>query len=132
MVRISELARAAGVGISTVRFYERRGLVTPTTRTHGGYRHYDREALRRLKFIRRAQRLGFTLAEVEQILAISVSVSVSVASDDLGDVISEKVTEIEQRLRDLDRVRLALLEVAANGVQEQCPIIAALDQSAMD
>lgn len=130
MVRISELARAAGVGISTVRFYERRGLVTPTTRTHGGYRHYDREALRRLKFIRRAQRLGFTLAEVEQILAISVSVSV--ATDDLSDVISEKVTEIEQRLRDLDRVRLALLEVAANGVQEQCPIIAALDQSAMD
>lgn len=130
MVRISELARAAGVGISTVRFYERRGLVTPTARTHGGYRHYDREALRRLKFIRRAQRLGFTLAEVEQILAISVSVSV--ASDDLGDVISEKVSEIEQRLRDLDRVRLALLEVAANGVQEQCPIIAALDQSAMD
>ena len=125
-MRISELARAAGVGISTVRFYERRGLVTPTTRTHGGYRHYDREALRRLKFIRRAQRLGFTLAEVEQILAVSV------ATDDLGDVISEKVTEIERRLRDLDRVRLALLEVAANGVQEQCPIIAALDQSATD
>ncbi len=126
MVRISELARAAGVGISTVRFYERRGLVTPTTRTHGGYRYYDREALRRLKFIRRAQRLGFTLAEVEQILAVSV------ATDDLGDVISEKVAEIEQRLRDLDRVRLALLEVAANGVQERCPIIAALDQSALD
>ncbi|MDT7785676.1 MAG: MerR family transcriptional regulator, copper efflux regulator [Pseudonocardiales bacterium] len=122
MVRISELARAAEVGISTVRFYERRGLVTPTARTHGGYRHYDREALRRLKFIRRAQRLGFTLAEVEQILAVS-----GAAGDDFGDVITEKVAEIEQRLRDLDRVRLALLEVAANGVQEQCPIIAALD-----
>lgn len=122
MVRISELARAAGVGISTVRFYERRGLVTPTARTHGGYRHYDREALRRLKFIRRAQRLGFTLAEVEQILAVSGG-----ADEDFGDVITEKVAEIEQRLRDLDRVRLALLEVAANGVQEQCPIIAALD-----
>jgi DNA-binding transcriptional MerR regulator len=122
VVRISELARAAEVGISTVRFYERRGLVTPTARTHGGYRHYDREALRRLKFIRRAQRLGFTLAEVEQILAVS-----GAAGDDFGDVITEKVAEIEQRLRDLDRVRLALLEVAANGVQEQCPIIAALD-----
>ena len=122
MVRISELARAAGVGISTVRFYERRGLVTPTTRTHGGYRHYDHEALRRLKFIRRAQRLGFTLAEVEQILAVS-----GLDAADLGGVISEKVAEIEQRRRDLDRVRLALLEVAANGVQEQCPIIAALE-----
>lgn len=122
MVRISELARAAGVGISTVRFYERRGLVNPTTRTHGGYRHYDHEALRRLKFIRRAQRLGFTLTEVEQILAVSSAPDV----DDLGGVITEKVTEIEHRMRDLDRVRLALLEIAANGVQEQCPVLAAL------
>lgn len=122
MVRISELARAAGVGISTVRFYERRGLVTPTTRSHGGYRHYDHEALRRLKFVRRAQRLGFTLTEVEQILSVS-----GLDTDDLGDVITEKVTEIEQRVRDLERVRRALLEVAANGVQEQCPVLAALD-----
>ncbi|MET8757802.1 MerR family transcriptional regulator [Lentzea sp. NPDC004782] len=126
-MRISELARAAGVGISTVRFYERRGLVTPTTRGHGGYRHYDHEALRRLKFVRRAQRLGFTLTEVEQILAVS-----GLDTDDLGDVITEKVTEIEQRVRDLERVRRALLEVAANGVQEQCPVLAALDGSAKD
>ncbi|HEX7307279.1 MerR family transcriptional regulator [Lentzea sp.] len=120
-MRISELARAAGVGISTVRFYERRGLVVPTSRTHGGYRHYDREALRRLKFIRRAQRLGFTLAEVEQILAFST------APADLGDVLAGKVAEIEQRMHDLERVRLALLDVAANGVQEQCPVVAALN-----
>jgi DNA-binding transcriptional MerR regulator len=102
VVRISELARAAGVGISTVRFYERRGLVTPTTRTNGDYRHHDHEALRRLKFVRRAQRLGFTLSEVEQ------------------------------RVRDLERVRRALLEVAANGVQEQCPVLAALNGSTKD
>lgn len=121
MVRISELARAAGVGISTVRFYERRGLVNPTARTHGGYRHYDQEALRRLKFIRRAARLGFTLTEVEQILAFSTEF------DGLEDVITEKVGEIEQRMRDLERVRLALLDVAANGVQEQCPVVAALN-----
>ncbi|WP_189255809.1 MerR family transcriptional regulator [Lentzea flava] len=118
-MRISELARAAGVGVSTVRFYERRGLVVPTARTHGGYRHYDQEALRRLKFIRRAQRLGFTLTELEQLLD----------ADEFGDVITEKVTEIEERIRDLDRVRLALLEVAENGVREQCPIIAALNEN---
>jgi len=119
MVRISELARAAGVGISTVRFYERRGLVVPTARTHGGYRHYDREALKRLKFIRRAARLGFTLTEVEQILTASTT-------PDVGDVITGKVAEIEERMRDLDRVRLALLDVAENGVQAQCPVVAAL------
>lgn len=109
------------MGISTVRFYERRGLVVPATRTHGGYRQYDDEALRRMKFIRRAQRLGFTLTEVEQILAVS-----GLDGDDLGDVITEKVAEIEQRMRDLDRVRLALLDVSANGVREQCPVVAAL------
>lgn len=123
MVRISELARAAGVGISTVRFYERRGLVTPTTRTRSGYRHYDREALRRLKFIRRAQRLGFTLTEVEQLLTMST------LDGDLGDVITGKVAEIDHRLRDLERVRHALLDVAANGVREQCPVVAALNDS---
>ncbi|WP_285742606.1 MerR family transcriptional regulator [Lentzea sp. NBRC 105346] len=119
-MRISDLARAAGVGISTVRFYERRGLVTPTARTHSGYRHYDDEALRRLKFIRRAQRLGFTLAEVEQILELPET------TDDFGGVIAEKVTEIEQRIHDLGRVRHALLELARDGVQEQCPVVAAL------
>ncbi|MFD5827850.1 MerR family transcriptional regulator [Lentzea sp. NPDC060358] len=120
-MRISELARAAGVGISTVRFYERRGLVVPATRTHGGYRYYDREALRRLKFIRRAQQLGFTLTEVGQILAFSSEPA------DLGDVITGKVAEIEQRVHDLERVRLALLDVAANGVRERCPVVAALN-----
>lgn len=123
-MRISELARAAGVGISTVRFYERRGLVTPTARTHGGYRHYDHEALRRLRFIRRAQRLGFSLAEVDQILALPDAAQLSV--DELGGVIAQKVDEIEQRIRDLDRVRLALLDLARNGAQEQCPVLAAL------
>ncbi|WP_176946777.1 MerR family transcriptional regulator [Lentzea fradiae] len=122
-MRISELARAAGVGISTVRFYERRGLVVPTSRTSGGYRHYDREALRRLKFIRRAQRLGFTLAEVRQLLSMSVE------PGDLGDVITGKVAEIDERVRDLERVRLALLDVAAHGVREQCPVVAALNDS---
>jgi DNA-binding transcriptional MerR regulator len=122
VVRISELARAAGVGISTVRFYERRGLVNPTTRTHTGYRHYDQEALRRLKFIRRAAQLGFTLTEVEQILAVAGAPDL----DDFGDVITGKVAEIEERMRDLNRVRLALLDVAANGVRDQCPVVAAL------
>jgi DNA-binding transcriptional MerR regulator len=122
VVRISELARAAGVGISTVRFYERRGLVNPTTRTNTGYRHYDQEALRRLKFIRRAAQLGFTLTEVEQILALSSSPDL----DDLDGVITEKVAEIEERMRDLDRVRLALLNVAENGMRDQCPVVAAL------
>ncbi|MFI6102102.1 MerR family transcriptional regulator [Lentzea sp. NPDC051213] len=122
-MRISELARSAGVGISTVRFYERRGLVVPTARTHGGYREYDAEALKRLRFIRRAQLLGFTLAEVEQILVLS-SAPLDLASVD--GVIAEKVAEIEDRVRDLERVRLALLDLAQNGPQVPCPVVGAL------
>ena len=123
MVRISELARSAGVGVSTVRFYERRGLVVPSARTSGGYREYEQEAVKRLKFIRRAQLLGFTLTEIDQILALSASPG-DVAG--LDGVIEEKVSEIEERVRDLERVRLALLDVAANGPRERCPVVAAL------
>lgn len=95
----------------------------PTARTYGGYREYDAEALKRLRFIRRAQLLGFTLAEVEQILVLSAA-PLDVAEVD--GVIAEKVAEIEQRVRDLERVRLALLDLAANGPQEPCPVIGAL------
>jgi DNA-binding transcriptional MerR regulator len=124
VVRISDLARAAGVGVSTVRFYERRGLVTPAARTEGNYRDYDHEALRRLRFIRRAQQLGFTLTEVEQILSLPNAAHLSL--NELAGVIAEKVDEIEQRIRDLSRVRLALLDLARNGTREHCPVLAAL------
>jgi DNA-binding transcriptional MerR regulator len=123
-VRISELARAAGVGISTVRFYERRGLVTPIARTGGNYREYDYESLRRLRFIRRAQQLGFTLTEVDQILELPNATDLDLT--ELAGVLTEKVAEIEQRIRDLGRVRVALLDVAQNGVRDDCPVLAAL------
>jgi DNA-binding transcriptional MerR regulator len=123
-VHISELARAGGVGVSTLRYYERRGLVTAATRTRGGYRTYDHEALRRLRFIRRAQRLGFTLAEVEQVLALPDSIPSGL--DELSGVIAEKVDQIEQRIRDLERMRLALLDLAHNGARQPCPVLAAL------
>jgi DNA-binding transcriptional MerR regulator len=106
-----------------VRFYERRGLVVPSARTGGGYREYAPEAVKRLKFIRRAQSLGFTLAEIDQLLVLSAA---PVDVTELDGVIEEKVGEIEERMRDLDRVRLALLDVAANGPREACPVVAAL------
>jgi DNA-binding transcriptional MerR regulator len=122
-VRISDLARAAEVGISTVRFYERRGLVTPAARTKSNYRSYD-DAVLRVRFIRRAQQLGFTLTEIEQILTLPNATDLSL--DDLGDVITEKVDQIEQRIYDLSQVRLALLDLARNGTRERCPVLAAL------
>jgi MerR family transcriptional regulator, copper efflux regulator len=68
---IGQLARRGGVGIDTVRYYERNGLLTPQMRLASGYRRYGAIELARLRFIRRAQGLGFTLKEIKQLLALS-------------------------------------------------------------
>lgn len=124
-MRIAEAASAAGVGVSTLRFYERRGLLAPTARTRGNYRDYDDEAVRRVRFIRRAQQLGFTLVEVEQFLALPDAAQLSL--DDVTSLVAGKIDEIDRRIRDLERVRQALLDVARNGATGQrCPVLAAL------
>jgi len=69
MVRIGEIAGRAGVNIQTLRYYERRGLLAPASRRESGYREYDEEDVRRVRFIRRAQDLGFTLEEIGDLLA---------------------------------------------------------------
>ena len=68
---IGQLAKRGGVGIDTVRYYERNGLLTPHTRLASGYRRYSELELSRLRFIRRAQALGFTLKEIKELLALS-------------------------------------------------------------
>ena len=70
-LKIGEVARRAGVGVETLRFYERAGLLDRPARTEGGYRLYDAETLKTLEFIKRAQSLGFTLAEIKRIIAES-------------------------------------------------------------
>ena len=69
---IGKLARASHVKIDTIRYYERQGLVSPEARTEAGYRLYNLESLRRVKFIRKAQGLGFSLTEIAQLLHFGV------------------------------------------------------------
>ena len=71
LLKIGEVARRCGVGIETLRFYERSGLLDRPARTEGGYRLYDAGALKTLEFIKRAQSLGFTLEEIKRIIAES-------------------------------------------------------------
>ena len=124
-MRIGEVARAAGVGISTLRFYERRGLVEPLGRTGANYREYDEESVRRIKFVRRAQQLGFTLVEVAQFLDLPRVGELT--GDDVSGLVAGKLGEIDTRIRDLARMRAALVELATAGaVAEQCPVVAAL------
>ena len=76
---ISKLAKAAGVEVSTIRYYERRGLVTPAARRSSGYREYGSDAVRKVRFIRHAQALGFSLEDIAELLALRIDAGGSCA-----------------------------------------------------
>jgi MerR family copper efflux transcriptional regulator len=97
---IGELAEAAGVGVDTVRFYERRGLLPAPPRTASGYRQYDDEALDRLRFILRAKELGFTLAEVDGLMPARFATVRSAAV--------AKIAALDAEAAELARVRARL------------------------
>ena len=125
---IGQLAKRGGVGIDTVRYYERNGLLEPRGRLASGYRRYGELEVARLRFIRRAQALGFTLKEVKELLALS-------AQRDVGRVkrsAQAKLLDVETRIADLVRVRdgLAMLIDACpgHGRAADCPILRALTQ----
>jgi MerR family transcriptional regulator, copper efflux regulator len=125
---IGQLAKRGGVGIDTVRYYERNGLLEPRGRLASGYRRYGELEVARLRFIRRAQALGFTLKEVKELLALS-------AQRDVGRVkrsAQAKLRDVETRIADLVRVRdgLATLIDACpgHGRAADCPILQALTQ----
>jgi DNA-binding transcriptional MerR regulator len=103
---IGELARAAGVPTSTVRFYERRGLLKPDARTQSNYRAYSARAAERLKFIRSAQAAGFSLKDVRHMLALTHSDEPP--CDEVAALIQRRLEDVKQRLRDLKRINRTL------------------------
>lgn len=127
-IGIGALAKRAGVRIDTVRYYERHGLLAPKTRLASGYRRYGSLELSRLRFIRRAQALGFTLKEVRELLALSKRRDVA----RVKRAAQEKLAEVEARLADLRRMREGLLSLIAtcpgHGPAESCPILKALGE----
>jgi DNA-binding transcriptional MerR regulator len=110
---IGKLARASEVKIDTIRYYERQGLVTPEARTESGYRLYGLESLRRVKFIRKAQGLGFSLTEIAQLLHFGVDQNATKA-DVLG-LTAQKIEAHRVRIRELENLQHTLVQVA-----EQC------------
>jgi len=124
---IGELARSAGVRISTLRFYERRGLLRPASRSAAGYRHYGEADVARVRFLRRAQELGFGLAELAVLLALSGQRTVR--RRDVAGAGAAKLAELDQRIADLRRMRRALAGLLAQpciDLEAPCPIIASL------
>jgi MerR family mercuric resistance operon transcriptional regulator len=120
------LAKAAGVGVETVRYYQRRGLLPEPARPPGEVRRYSDDDVRRLRFIRRAQAAGFTLEEIGELLAL-------VRTDDrarVRELAAERLAALDARIAELDRARAALERLrsaCASGKKGPCPIIAAFD-----
>jgi MerR family transcriptional regulator, copper efflux regulator len=127
-MKIGELAGHAGVNVQTVRYYERRDLLPEPERTASGYREYDADDLRRLRFILRAKELGFTLTEIRDLLGLRASTDAT--ADDVRRRAQEKIDDVEGKLRDLQRIHEGLARVVrscdAHGPPDECALIHAL------
>jgi len=123
---IGKLAESAGVAIDTVRYYERNGLLQPAGRLASGYRRYGEAELRRLRFIRRAKALGFSLEDIRTLLELSAERSVA----KVKRVAQLKLADIEARIAELERIGAGLRKLIAacpgHGRAEACPILNAL------
>src|SRR6266568_3332545 len=126
---IGQVARRAGVGVETVRFYEREGLLEEPPRRASGYRQYSEEVVTRLRFIKRAQQLGFSLKEISELL---LRVDAQTSCEEVKGRTEAKIAEVERKMVELQRMRQALLQVhslfTGQGPTGRCPMLDALDQ----
>src|SRR5262245_12259057 len=126
---IGRLAREAGINLETVRYYERRGLLTKPPRTPSGYRLVPTEAAVRLRFIRRAQELGFSLKEIRELLALRVSSRTT--SAEIRKRAEAKIVDIEHKIATLEAMRKSLRKLtnscAGCGPISECPILEGLE-----
>lgn len=126
---IGELAKRAQAGIDTVRYYERLGLLPPPARTASGYRVYPEDAVRRLHFIQRAKGMGFSLAEIGNLMGLRIQPGI--ACTDVRRRAEAKVAEIDDRIRNLQAMKKALSRLVAacsgRGSVSACPILDSLD-----
>src|SRR5574337_2218757 len=124
-----QLAKAAHVNIETIRYYERRGLVPEPLRRESGYRQYVPDTVGRITFIKRAQELGFSLKEIQELL--SWRVDPGMTSADIKRRAEAKLADIDTKLRDLQRMKTALIQLTAacsgRGPSSECLILDALE-----
>ena len=125
---IGKVAERAGVKIDTLRYYERHGVIAPPERTGSNYRVYEEDTVLRVRFVKRAQGLGFSLAEIKELLELRVSENASCA--DVRDQALAKVADLDEKIRSLQAMRRVLSKLAAECVGEGplSPILDALDE----
>lgn len=129
-LKIGQVAQAVGIGVETVRFYERKGLIPQPPRRKSGYREYPRETVAQLRFIRRAKELGFTLKQIGELLDLRDDPGAT-----CGDVrhrAEEKIADMERRIADLRRMKKALtallVDCEGDGPLRGCPIVEAIER----
>ena len=125
---IGDVAEAAGVGVETVRYYERRGLVPQPNRGLGSYRRYGNGHVSRIRFIKRAQALGFSLEEIESLLELEDGTD----RRSIRRIAAARIEDTRRRIADLRRIERVLAhlvhECEAHARSPRCPIIAAITE----
>lgn len=126
-ITIGKVAAAAGVNVETIRFYHRRGLLAEPEKEAGGFRYYDDNAIAQLRFIKRAQAIGFSLDEIKGLMRLNQTGSCK----QTHDVAVAKLALVEKKINDLKRIQRTLKQLikeceVSNG-KVSCPIIEALD-----
>lgn len=128
---IGKLAEEAGVHVETIRYYERRGILKQPSRPENGWRTYGDDALATLRFVKRAQRLGFRLDEIEQLLQLREDENSSTCSRSRG-LAGAKLEEISQKLEELEAIRdvlqTMLVETPQVGGASACAVIGRLER----
>lgn len=123
-MKIGEVARISGTGIETIRFYEREGLLLEPERRPSGYRQYDEATVERLSYIRQAKELGFTLAEIKELLELSFAHS---NCEHIRQRAEGKITDIESKIRSLQQMKRSLRKIVercrAKDSTDDCPLV---------
>ena len=129
MLTIGQVARGARVHLDTVRYYERRGLLPPPPRTAAGYRQYPPDTVRRVAFIKQAQGLGFTLEEIDGLLALRVTPGPGCATVERRA--RSAIARLDGQLAELNHMRRALARLAdachSQHATNECPLLDAIE-----
>ena len=128
-MKIGEVADRGGVNLQTIRYYEREGLLPQPPRLPSGYRVYSEPTVRRVRFIKRAQELGFTLAEIRELLSLRIDHDRD--RSEVRAIAEAKVADIQEKIRTLSSMKDALLRLTehcrGHGPASECPILESLD-----
>ncbi len=130
VLTIGQVARQCGVGVETLRYYEREGLIAQPSRPELSFRKYSPDAVRKVRFIQRSKALGFSLREIKELLSLRVDASTSCA--EVKKRAQEKIAEIEVKISTLSMMKQALARLAeacsGRGPTVECPILEALGE----